>query len=127
VATVVDIVHNEIDIAIVDASIEAHLPDLLIYRLPAVVEPPPGGAGRGHVYTIAGRSCLAGDIFGTFTFPRRLRVGSTVRIADAGGYSMVKKNWFNGLSMPSIAVKRLDGSVELVRSFGYHDFLHNLS
>jgi carboxynorspermidine decarboxylase len=127
VTTVTDIVHNEADIAIVNASIEAHMLDLLIYGLSAKIEQPRDGRRIGHVYTIAGRSCLAGDIFGTFTFPRRLRVGSPVRIADAGGYTMVKKNWFNGLSMPSIAVKRLDGSVEPVRSFVYNDFLNHLS
>ncbi len=127
VTTVTDIVHNEADIAIVNASIEAHMPDLLIYGLSAAMELPRNGGQPGHVYTIAGRSCLAGDIFGTFTFAHRLRVGSTLRIADAGGYTMVKKNWFNGLSMPSIAVKHLDGSVESVRDFAYHDFLNNLS
>jgi carboxynorspermidine decarboxylase len=127
VTTVTDIVHNEADIAIVNASIEAHMPDLLIYRLPAAIKLPLRGEGQGHVYTVAGRSCLAGDIFGTFTFPRRLRVGSTVRFEDAAGYTMVKKNWFNGLAMPAIAVKRRDGSIETVRSFGYTDFLNNLS
>ena len=35
---------------------------------------------------------------------------------------MVKTSWFNGLTMPSIAVRRLDGSVELVREFSYEDF-----
>jgi carboxynorspermidine decarboxylase len=50
-----------------------------------------------------------------------------VRIADAAGYTMVKKNWFNGVAMPSIAVRRLNGSVELIRSFGYQDYMSNLS
>jgi carboxynorspermidine decarboxylase len=40
---------------------------------------------------------------------------------------MVKKSWFNGVAMPSIAAWRLNGSVELVRSFGYQDYLSNLS
>jgi carboxynorspermidine decarboxylase len=127
VTSVIDIVRNETEIAIVDASIEGHMPDLLIYRLPAVVEPQRRGAGKERTYTIAGRSCLAGDLFGSFVFPHRLRIGSTVRIADAGGYTMVKKSWFNGLPMPAIAVKRLDGSVEAVRRFGYKDFLNSNS
>jgi len=29
--------------------------------------------------------------------------------------------------MPSIAVKQLDGSIEVVREFGYEDFVANLS
>lgn len=124
VTTVVDIVHNEMDIAIVDASVEAHMLDLLIYRLAGKVES--SGPGE-HTYMVAGRSCLAGDVFGTFTFNESLQVGSEVRFADAAGYTMVKKNWFNGLQMPAIAVRRLNGTVEVVRQFTYRDFLHNLS
>jgi carboxynorspermidine decarboxylase len=123
VTTVVDIVRNRQDTAIVDASTEAHMLDLLIYRIPARID-----HARGRCrYTIAGRSCLAGDIFGTFGFPSRLRVGSRVTFDDAAGYTMVKKNWFNGLQMPSIAVRRLSGSIDVVRRFSYRDFTHSLS
>jgi len=124
VARVVDIVHNEIDIAIVDASVEAHMLDLLIYRLSAKLENEPT---TGHKYMIAGRSCLAGDVFGTFHFKERLKIGDEIRFADAAGYTMVKKNWFNGLQMPAIAVRRLDDRIEVVRSFSYNDFVTNLS
>lgn len=124
VTSVVDLVHNERDIAIVDASLEPHMLDLLIYRLEAKMET--GKAGK-HQYMIAGRSCLAGDVFGTFYLKDKLEIGSEIRFADAAGYTMVKKNWFNGLQMPSIAVKRLDGSIELVRKFDYTDFLTSLS
>jgi carboxynorspermidine decarboxylase len=124
VARVVDIVHNEIDIAIVDASVEAHMLDLLIYRLSAKLENEPTA---GHKYMIAGRSCLAGDVFGTFHFKERLKIGDEIRFSDAAGYTMVKKNWFNGLQMPAIAVRRLDDRIEVVRSFNYNDFVTNLS
>jgi carboxynorspermidine decarboxylase len=123
VTTVLDVVRNEKNIAIVNASTEAHLLDLLIYRLQARI----GGNGGRYEYIVAGRSCLAGDVFGTFRFPSPLRIGSTVAIADAGGYSMVKKNWFNGVAMPSIAVRRLGGRVETVKKFTYRDFLNCLS
>lgn len=124
VTKVLDVVHNEMDIAIVDASTEAHMLDLLIYRTPAKID----SAGNGHFkYIIAGRSCLAGDVFGTYRFKSKLKPGSIVRISDAAGYSIVKKNWFNGLQMPSIVVKRLNGSTELVRSFDYNDYKNNLS
>lgn len=128
VTTVLDIVHNEKDIAIVDASVEAHMLDLLTYRLKTSV----GSAKKHskenpHSYIIAGRSCLAGDIFGSGSFPTQLKVGDTVRLLNAGGYTMVKKNWFNGVRMPSIAIKRLDGTVELIKSFDYSDFLGSLS
>jgi carboxynorspermidine decarboxylase len=76
---------------------------------------------------IAGRTCLAGDIFGSYELERPLKIGDEVRFADAAGYTMVKKNWFNGIAMPSIAVRRLNGTVERVRSFDYKDYLNNLS
>ena len=124
VTKVVDIVRNKIDIAIVDASTEAHMLDLLIYRESAGISS--NGKGR-FKYMVAGRSCLAGDIFGTFRFKSRLKVGSTIKFSDAAGYTMVKKNWFNGLNMPSIAVKRLSGKIELVKQFNYRDFVNSLS
>lgn len=124
VTKVLDIVHNEIDIAIVDSSIEAHMLDLLTYRINAKME----SASEGkYKYMIAGRSCLAADIFGIFKFKSPLRVGSIIRIADCAGYTMVKKNWFNGLKMPSIVIKRLNGSVDVVRMFGYKDYVNSLS
>ena len=77
--------------------------------------------------TIAGRTCLAGDVFGEFALERPLGVGDEVRFADAAGYTMVKTTWFNGLRMPSIVVRRLDGDIDVVREFGYDDFERNLS
>ena len=124
VTKVVDIVRNRVAIAIVDASTEAHMLDLLIYRTPAKMEQ--NGAGRFR-YMVAGRSCLAGDVFGTYRFKSPLKVGSIIRFSDAAGYTMVKSNWFNGLKMPSIAVKRLDGSIDVVRQFTYKDFVNSLS
>jgi len=124
VTSVVDVVHNEMDIAVVDASVEGHMLDLLIYRLSAKVETDLLGH---HKYMVAGRSCLAGDVFGTFNFQEELKVGSEIRFADAAGYTMVKKNWFNGLQMPAIVVQKLDDTVEVIREFDYQDFKSSLS
>ncbi len=124
VTTVLDVVHNEVDIAIVDASIEAHMLDHLVYRTSAKVASP--GPGRFKV-VIAGRSCLAGDVFGRYRLKTRLKPGCVVRIADAAGYTMVKKNWFNGLPMPAICVRRPDATMRKARQFGYKAFLSGLS
>ncbi len=124
VTTVLDVVHNKADIAIVDASTEAHMLDHLIYRTTARIVSP--GSGR-HKVIIAGRSCLAGDVFGSYRLSKILKPGSTVRIGDAAGYTMVKKNWFNGLPMPSICVRRLNGSLQVVKRFTYKDFVQSLS
>jgi carboxynorspermidine decarboxylase len=124
VTTVLDVVHNEVDVAIVDASMEAHTLDHLIYRTsPRIAKPGPGRFEQ----MIAGRSCLAGDVFGRYRLARRLKRGEEVRIADTAGYTMVKKNWFNGLPMPAIVVRRLDGTLETVRRFGYKDYVSSLS
>ena len=124
VTTVLDIVHNEIDVAIVDASIEAHMLDHLIYGTTPQVSFPEPGTNR---VMIAGRTCLAGDVFGEHALASPLAIGDEVRLADAAGYTMVKKSWFNGVTMPSIVVRRLDGTVEVVREFGYDDFRASLS
>src|SRR6185436_16233913 len=97
VTQVLDIVHNEKDVAIVDAAVETHMLDLLIYNSEAKMDLP---ESKGFTYQIAGKTCLAGDVFGTYTFPEKLSVGSKVAFADAAGYTMVKKNWFNGVAMP---------------------------
>ncbi len=126
VTQVIDIVHNQADIAIVDAAVETHMLDLLIYNSPAKIElPKPEGAG--FPYTIAGKTCLAGDIFGTYVFPEKLEIGSSIVFSDAAGYTMVKKNWFNGVAMPSIVLRRLDGRMETIRKFSYEDYLGSLS
>ncbi|WP_417271626.1 carboxynorspermidine decarboxylase [Celeribacter sp.] len=116
--SVLDIIDNGKKIAIVDSSIEAHMLDLLIYRETAKLP-----AQGNHSYQIAGKTCLAGDIFGEGQFSAPLQIGDRVTIEDAAGYTMVKKNWFNGLKMPSIAIRELDGTVRLVREFGYEDFV----
>lgn len=124
VTTVLDVVRNDVDIAVVDASLEAHMLDHLIYGTRPRVAAPAAGE---HAVTIAGRTCLAGDEFGEHRLAGPLRVGDEVRFADAAGYTMVKTTWFNGLRMPSIVVRRLDGTVDVVREFSYDDFERTLS
>ncbi|MBC7155460.1 MAG: carboxynorspermidine decarboxylase [Rhodobacteraceae bacterium] len=121
--TVLDTLYNGKHLVIVDSSIEAHMLDLLIYREPAKVLPNAGP----HEVMICGKSCLAGDIFGTFRFAEPVKVGDRISIQDAAGYTMVKKNWFNGVKMPAIALREEDGSERLVREFGYADFVAALS
>lgn len=118
---VLDIINNKI--AVVDASVEAHMLDILTYRLMDDVD-----MHLPNHYIIAGRSCLAGDEFGRMGFNKLLKVGDIITLKDTkkytiAGYSMVKKNWFNGVDMPSIIVKRLNNKKELIKQFTYEDFL----
>ena len=139
VTTVLDTMHNEKNLAVVDASIEAHMLDLLIYR-----ESAPIASINGEFMAIApvnkaqvddavdntiiyGRSCLAGDIFGEYVLPSNLQIGDKIAFGNAAGYTMVKKNWFNGVNMPAIVIRRLDGSIDIQREFDYQDYKASLS
>ncbi|HCK18606.1 MULTISPECIES: carboxynorspermidine decarboxylase [Thalassospira] len=121
--TVLDTLFNGKNLAIVDSSIEAHMLDLLIYRENAKVLPNTGD----HPYMICGKSCLAGDVFGEFDFENEIKVGDRISIQDAAGYTMVKKNWFNGVGMPSIVIRELDGTERVVREFTFDDYVSSLS
>ena len=122
IATVLDIVHNGIDIAILDSSAEAHMPDTIIMPYRAEVR----GAGKAgekrHTYRLAGNTCLAGDIMGDYSFDTPLQIGDRVIFEDQMHYTMVKATTFNGIALPSIAVLRKNGEIEVVREFGYEDF-----
>lgn len=124
VTQVQDVLAYGSNIAIINAAVETHMLDNLIYREDADIVLPKGGS---HRYTIAGNTCLAGDVWGTYDFPVPLGIGDFVIFDNAARYTMVKMNWFNGVQMPSIVVNRLDGSVDVVREFDYDDFRKTLS
>ena len=125
--TVLDTLYNGKQLAIVDASIEAHMLDLLIYRSEAKLLPDAFQGKGDYPYMVCGKSCLAGDIFGEYRFEQPLQIGDRISFCDAAGYTMVKKNWFNGVNMPSIAVRELDGSIRLIKEFNYRDYVESLS
>jgi len=128
VASVLDIVHNEFDIVILDASAVAHMPDVI--EMP--YRPEVAGGGQpgelAHTYRLAGHSCLAGDVIGDYSFARPLQVGDRVAFLDMAHYTMVKTTTFNGLQLPAIGVycEETD-ELRIVRRFGYEDFKNRLS
>lgn len=124
VTRVQDIVENEIKIAIINAAVETHMLDNLVYHEDATLADKRVGS---HRFMIAGNTCLAGDVWGTYDLPDPLKVGDYVVFDQAARYTMVKMNWFNGVQMPSIVAKRLDGAVDVVREFTYDDFRKSLS
>ncbi|MEE8397447.1 MAG: carboxynorspermidine decarboxylase, partial [Desulfobacterales bacterium] len=127
VSSVLDITHNEMDIAILDTSAAAHMPDVLEmpYR-PEII-----GAGRPgehpFTYRLGGVTCLAGDIIGDYSFKEPLTIGSTLVFQDMAHYTMVKNNTFNGIRLPSIAIQNREGQVRIVKQFGYEDYRNRLS
>ena len=127
VTTVLDIVHNGIDIAILDTSAEAHMPDTIIMPYRAEVRGAAQAGEKAHTYRLAGNTCLAGDIMGDYSFDKSLQPEDRVIFEDQIHYTMVKATTFNGIKLPSIAIQRLDGSIEVLREFGYKDFKERLS
>lgn len=125
--TVLDLLSNGKELAIVDAATEAHMLDLLIYRSEAKLLPDAYQGKGDYSYMVCGKSCLAGDIFGEYFFEKPLQIGDRISFCDAAGYTMVKKNWFNGVNMPAIAIRELDGTINLVKEFGYQDYVDSLS
>lgn len=127
VTSVLDIVHNGMDIAVLDSSAEAHMPDTIIMPYRADVEGAEEAGEKAYTYRLAGNTCLAGDIMGDYSFDTPLAVGDKIIFEDQMHYTMVKATTFNGVKLPSIAIQRLDGSIEVVREFGYEDFKNRLS
>lgn len=126
VTSVVDLVHNGMDIAIVDASAACHMPDVIEmpYRPPLEHS---GEAGeRAHTYRLGGPTCLAGDVIGDYSFDQPLAVGDTLVFDDMALYTMVKTNTFNGMPLPAIYRGSAHTGATLVRSFGYEDFKERL-
>ena len=130
VATVLDIVKNKgVKTAILDASFTAHMPDTLEmpYR-PRVrgarAEPEKGDK---HLYRLGGVSCLSGDFMEAYAFDQPLKVGQKIVFEDMIHYTMVKTTTFNGVTHPCIAIWRKDGTLDVVRRFGYNDYKRRLS
>jgi len=127
VTTVLDIMHNEKNIAILDSSATAHMPDVL--EMP--YRPEVQGADKPDVfknnYRLGGVTCLSGDVIGDYSFQNPLKVGDTVTFMDMAQYTMVKNTTFNGLQLPSIAIERTDGTIDVIKEFGYEDFKSRLS
>ncbi|MDM5262602.1 carboxynorspermidine decarboxylase [Sulfurovum sp. XTW-4] len=127
ITTVLDIVHNGMDIAILDSSAEAHMPDTIIMPYRADVRHSGEAGEKAHTYRLAGNTCLAGDIMGDYSFDAPLQIGDKIIFEDQMHYTMVKATTFNGVKLPSIAIQRVDGTVDVVRNFGYEDFKQRLS
>jgi len=126
IATVLDIVHNGIDIAILDSSAETHMPDTIIMPYRAEVRGAAAAHKKPYTYRLAGNTCLAGDIMGEYSFDSPLKIGDKILFEDQMHYSMVKATTFNGIPLPSIAVLKRDGTLEILREFGYEDFRDRL-
>ena len=125
VGEVLDLIDNNMPVAILDISATCHMPDVIEapYR-PALL----GEPGEGPVVRLGGPSCLAGDVIGDYRFAAPPEPGERVAFLDQAHYSMVKTTTFNGVPLPAIALwDSRDDSLSVVREFGYEDFERRLS
>lgn len=130
ISQVVDVVENHgIKTAILNVSFACHMPDCL--------EMPYQPAVRGakslaldtegkNIYRLGGNSCLSGDFIGSWEFPEPLKVGDYVVFEDMLHYTTVKTHTFNGVSHPAIAMFKMDGGVEVLKTFGYEDYRNRM-
>ena len=131
VSHVVDIVEDKgIKTAILDVSFTCHMPDCLempyqpdvrnaeSVELEKTTEP--------CTYRLGGNSCLSGDFMGSWRFEKELQVGDEVIFEDMIHYTTVKTNTFNGITHPSIGMLHEDGTMEVLRRFGYEDYLNRM-
>ena len=146
VSSVVDIVEDKgIRTAILDVSFTCHMPDCLempyypVVRGAVHVDPTansPRNATLSHreqpiansqqppanTYRLGGNSCLSGDWMGDWVFDHELQVGEQIIFEDMIHYTTVKTNTFNGITHPSIAMLHSDGTLEMLREYGYEDY-----
>lgn len=127
ISSVIDVVNNGMEIAILDTSAACHMPDVL--EMP--YQPRIIGAGtpgeKPFILRLGGPSCLAGDIIGEYSFDRPLVPGDKILFRDMAIYTMVKNNTFNGIPLPDIGILNENGNYTIVKSFGYEDFRTRLS
>ena len=123
-ATLEATVHDVLDgddarIAVLDTTVN-HMPEVFEFQFePDVLGHVEGGR---HEYVLAGCTCLAGDLFGDYAFERPLEAGARVRFLDMGAYTLSKAHRFNGVALPTIYHRGLDGALTPVRSDGFDEF-----
>lgn len=122
VTEVLELIDNEIQIAILDTSAACHMPDVLEMPYRPPLKDSKEAGEYPYTYRLGGPTCLAGDIIGEYSFEKPLEIGQRLIFEDMAIYSMVKNNTFNGMPLPTIALLKKDGDCEIVKQFGYDDF-----
>lgn len=126
VSSVLDIVKNNMNIAIMDTSAACHMPDVLEMPYRPYIINSENPDVLPYTYRLGAPTCLAGDIIGDYSFNTPLQIGEKLIFTDMAIYSMVKNNTFNGMPLPSIQLLKTDRSTQLLKKFGYNDFKSRL-
>ncbi|MBP6386175.1 MAG: carboxynorspermidine decarboxylase [Pseudarcicella sp.] len=128
-STVLDIIDSQgKNVAILDISFAAHMPDTLeMPYKPRVWSALPEPDYSKPTYKLGGMTCLAGDFYGDYSFEKPLEIGDSIVFDDMIHYTMVKTTTFNGVNLPSIGIWRENQTFELIKTFGYESFKDRLS
>lgn len=121
--TVIDIIHNEIDIAILDSSAVCHLPNTLSAPYQCDILNAATTNKYKYMYQLAGNTCYAGDIWGNYYFPTPLHVGDILYFCDTAQYSYVKSSMFNGISFPDLCTFSKQDGLKILKTYDYKTFL----
>lgn len=127
VGTVLDTFTNGMNVAILDTSAEAHMPDTLSMPYRAMVRGSGEAGEKAYTYRLGGNTCLAGDIMGDYSFDAPLEIGDKIIFEDQIHYTFVKNTTFNGIKLPSLIIKRESGAFEVVKEFTYETYRDRLS
>lgn len=124
VSSVLDVVKNGKETAILDTSALCHMPDVLEMPYRPDVDFPSDGNHGNYRYILAGASCLAGDIIGEYKFNTPIQVGDKIIFSDMGAYTFAKENYFNGINHPAIVLYDKLNGFRVVKQFDYKDYEH---
>ncbi len=128
VTSVMDVFNNGMDLAIMDASATAHMPDVLEMPYRPYIENAGEPGEKAYTYRLGGLTCLAGDVIGDYSFDAKLNVGDQLVFGDMAHYTMVKNTMFNGVRLPSIYVfNSSESSLRAIKHFAYQDYKSRLS
>ena len=106
-------------IVVLDTTVN-HMPEVLEFNYrPDVIGQQEDGLFE---YILAGSTCLAGDVFGTYRFTEPLEVGGKIVFEEAGAYTLAKAHRFNGINLPEVGVLSADGQYRVCKTFTYQDF-----
>lgn len=118
-ATVIDsFVSDGKTIAVLDTSVNHNTEVFEYQRSPLLHEHHPGGR---HKVVVAGSTCLAGDIFGEYSFDEPLHLGDRLVFKHIGAYSLVKANRFNGYNLPDIYLYNA-ARITRLKHYRYQDY-----
>ncbi len=128
VSEVLDVVHNQVDTAILDVSATCHMPDVLEMPYRPDIHNGFDADEKPCRYRLGGPSCLAGDVIGDWSFEQPLVPGDRLAFLDMAHYTMVKTTTFNGIQHPHICTfEPTSGELKTLRSFNYQDFKSRLA